>query len=95
MRFLLVFNIFTEVIPQKALEDMEIGTKGNGIRNYNNIRYADDIVLIANNIHEIEQLVELVGIHSHSVGMDINTNISRNFSRYKNSNINFERVDKF
>lgn len=101
----LLFNIYSEAIFQEALEDIEKGIKVNGVW-INNIRYADDAVLVSDNIPDLQQLVTVVGEGSKSMGLNINTAktkfmvISRNLNAFENSSITFntkpiERVNKF
>jgi hypothetical protein len=44
----LLFNLYSEEIISKALEEAEEGIVING-KNINNLRYSDDTVLIASN----------------------------------------------
>jgi len=52
----ILFNLYSEAIFQDALEDVEMAVKVNGMW-INKIRYADDTTLIADNIHDLQQLV--------------------------------------
>lgn len=101
----LLFNLYSEAVFQEASKDVEMGIRVNGVW-INNVRYADDTVLIADNIHDLQQLVNVVGEQSESMGLNINTKktkfmiISRNLDTFENSSITFnamtiERVDKF
>ena len=101
----LLFNLNLEAIFQEILEDVEMGVKVNGVW-INNIRYADDTILITDNIHDLQQLVNKVGEQSRSMGLNINTKktkfmiISRHLNTFENSTITFnarpiERVEKF
>lgn len=101
----LLFNLYSEAIFRVALEDVEMGIRVNGTW-INNIRYADDTVLIAENMHDLQQLVDKIGEQSKSMGLNINTKktkfmiISRNPNMHRNAIITFnatplERVDKF
>jgi len=101
----LLFNLYSEAVFQGALRDVEMGIRVNGVW-INNVRYADDTVLIADNIHDLQQLVNVVGEQSESMGLNINTKktkfmiISRNLNTFENASITFnamaiERVDKF
>lgn len=71
-----------------------MGIKINGVW-INNIRYADDAVLIADNIDDLQQMVNMVGEHSKSMGLNINTRktklmiISRNLNGFANSGITY------
>lgn len=91
----LLFNIYSEAIFQEALEDMEMWIKVNRVR-INNIHYADDTILIAYNVHKLQQLNNIVGNHSQSMELDINTKktkymiVYRNLNKFKNSNVSFD-----
>lgn len=61
--------IYSEAIFQEGLEDTKMGTKMNGLLN-NRIRYANDTILISNNIRELQQLIFVVGKHSQTMGLD-------------------------
>ena len=71
-----------------------MGVKVNGVW-INNIRYADDTVLIADNIHDLQQLVNKVGEQSKAMGLNINIKktkfmiISRNPDMFINSILTF------
>lgn len=101
----LLFNLYSEHIFQEALEDREIGIKVNGVW-INNIRYADDTVLIADNVKDLQDLLIAVGEHSRNMGLNINTKktkfmiVSRNSDEHQNAKImhnnqSIDRVDRF
>ena len=101
----LLFNIYSEAIFRESLEDAEMGIKVNGVL-INNIRYADDGVLVCDNIVDLQQLVTIIGEYSKRIGLEINTKktkfmiISRNLDALENSTItlntkSIERVSKF
>jgi len=52
----LLFNLYSEAIFQEALEERNVGVKVNGVW-VNNIRYADDTVLIADNMEDLRDIV--------------------------------------
>ena len=53
---LLIFNLYAEYIIQNAgLDDSQLGIKVDG-RNINNLRYADDTTLMAENKEELKSL---------------------------------------
>ena len=54
-----IFNIYSERIMRKALEGFE-GTIKVGGKTITNLRYADDVVLIAGSIDELQSLVNKV-----------------------------------
>lgn len=101
----LLFNLYSEAVFREALEEKEIGIKVNGMW-INNIRYADDTVLITDNMQDLQRLVNIVGEHSRSVGLNINTKktkflvITKDMNAFEDSEITFntmriERVNKF
>ena len=52
-----LFNIYSEMILRE-LEDIE-GTK-IGIYNCNNLRYADDTVLIASSVEDLQRMINIM-----------------------------------
>ena len=48
----LLFNLYSECIMAEALEDLGAGVRINGVI-INNIRYADDTVLLADNLEDL------------------------------------------
>lgn len=54
-----LFNLYSERIFVEALDGVEMGIKCNG-RYINNIRYADDTVILANSMDELKQLLDLL-----------------------------------
>lgn len=68
----LLFNLYSESIFREALENIEKGIRVNLIW-INNIRYADDTVLIADNMNDLQYLINVVGEHSKRMGLKINT----------------------
>uniref|UniRef100_A0A2S2QJX2 Uncharacterized transposon-derived protein F52C9.6 n=1 Tax=Sipha flava TaxID=143950 RepID=A0A2S2QJX2_9HEMI len=55
----------------KALEEAEEGIVING-KNINNLRYADDTVLIASNIENLQKILDKVVIASENLGLHLN-----------------------
>lgn len=101
----LLFNLYSEAIFQESLGDKEIGIKVNGVW-INNIRYADDTVLVADNIDDPQQLVDLVGGRSQNMGLNVNIKktkfmvVTRETDQFRNSRLTYEgkpleRVQKF
>ena len=54
-----------------ALEKWEDGTE-KGVYFYNNLRYADDVALLATTEDNLQQLVTDVGIASERFGLSLN-----------------------
>ena len=66
-----LFNLYAEYIKRNAmLEEAQAGVKISG-RNINNLRYADDIILIAE-IEELESLLMKVKEESEKVSLKLN-----------------------
>ena len=66
-----LFNILLELVMLIALEDTEIGATIQGCH-INNLRFADDIVLIAENPEDLQTLVDKVFTASSDYGLKIN-----------------------
>ncbi|XP_047482513.1 uncharacterized protein LOC125034655 [Penaeus chinensis] len=67
-----LFNVYSEKIMRDALDGFE-GTIKVGGRNVTNLRYADDIVLIAGSMLELEDLITRVKLASEQAGLMLNT----------------------
>lgn len=67
----LLFNIYSEYIFREALENTEIGIPLNGER-LNNIRYADDTVIFADSLENLQILMNRVTESSQRQGLEIN-----------------------
>ena len=66
-----LFNIYTEFIFRKSEERIGINLGG---RNINNLRYADDTVLMAEKIDDLQTLETEVKANSKEAGLDMNIN---------------------
>ena len=66
-----LFNLYANDIFRKGLYDVDTGIKVNG-KSINKIRYADDTVLIADSIEELESLVDRVNSEGQKYGLEIN-----------------------
>ena len=67
-----LFNFYAEYIMRNAgLEEAQAGIK-NGGRNINNLRYADDITLMAESEEELKTLLMKVKEESEKVGLKLN-----------------------
>ena len=67
-----LFNIYSEHIMWKALQGFE-GTIKVGGKTITNLRYTDDVVLIAGSIDELQSLVNKVNEASTQAGLHLNT----------------------
>ena len=67
-----LFNLYAEYIMQNAgLDEAQAGIKISG-RNINNLRYADDITLMAESEEELNSLLMKVKVESEKVGLKLN-----------------------
>ena len=67
-----LFNIYAEYITQNAWLDEEQAGIKTARRNINNLRYADDITLIAESEEELKGLLMKVKEESEKVGLKLN-----------------------
>lgn len=68
----MLFNVYSERIFKEAVDEVQIGIKVNG-KYINNIRYADDSVLMAESIEDLQNLLDRVNNASEEMGLTINT----------------------
>ena len=69
---LCLFNLYAECIIRNAgLEEAQAGIKIAG-RNTNNLKYADDTTLMAENEKELKSLLMKVKVESEKVGLKLN-----------------------
>jgi len=98
-----LFNLYSEAIFQDALGERNVGAKGVWV---NNIRYADDTVLNADNMEDLRDMLGTVKECSKNMGFNINTKktkfkiITRKPQKFQNSSLTYEnqsieRVNKF
>ena len=74
-----LFNLYAEYIMRNAvLEETQAGTKIAG-RNINNLRYANDTTLIAENEEELKSLLMKVKVESEKVGLKLNIKKTRSW----------------
>ena len=67
-----LFNFYAEYIMRHAgLEETHAGIKTAG-RNINNLRYAEEISLMAKNEEELKSLLMNVKVESEKVGLKLN-----------------------
>ena len=68
-----LFNLYTEYILRNiGLEEAQAGIKIAG-RNINNLRYADDTILMAESEEELKSLLMKVKAESENIGLKLNT----------------------
>lgn len=68
----LLFNVYTEMIFQKALDSQQKGIKINGFP-INNIRYADDTAILANDLEDLQHILNKINTTGKEYGLIINT----------------------
>ena len=69
---LCLFNLYAEYIMQNArLDEVQAGIKISG-RNINNLRYTDDITLMAESEEELRSLLMKVKEESEKAGLKLN-----------------------
>ena len=67
-----LFNFYAEYIMRNAgLDETQAGIKISG-RNINNLRYADDITLMAESEEELKRLLMKVKQESEKIGLKLN-----------------------
>ena len=67
-----LFNFYAEYIKRNAgLEETQAGIKIAG-RNINNLKYADDITLMAESEEELKSLLMKVKVENEKVGLKLN-----------------------
>jgi hypothetical protein len=82
-----LFNLYSEhIISTAGLEDIEAGVKIGG-RKINNLRYADDTTLLAENKDDMVQLIKRVKISSEKAGLKLNIKKTRVMSIGEQGNI--------
>ena len=67
----MLFNLYSELIIRHALEKWEDGIEIGG-KYYNNLRYADDVALLATTEGNLQQLVNYVGKASARFDLSLN-----------------------
>jgi Reverse transcriptase (RNA-dependent DNA polymerase) len=67
----LIFNMYSEKIFNEALNGVEEGVLLNGVR-LNNIRYADDTIVMADSLDGLQTLMDRITQYSQQYGLNIN-----------------------
>lgn len=83
----LLFNIYSEAVMSEALEGLEAGVKINGTV-VNNLRYADDTVLIASSEHDLQTIVNKVNECSERAGLSMNISKTKFMVVSRNPDLN-------
>ena len=66
-----LFNLYAEILRNAGLDELQAGIKIAG-RNINNLRYADDITLMAEIPEEQKSFLTKVKVESEKVGLKLN-----------------------
>lgn len=99
----MLFNVYVEKIFQLALDSVATGIKVNG-KPINNIRYADDTAILANNLEDLQNMLDRIVEVGVQFGLRINIAKTKMMiiSRQEFGNINLtingeaiERVSRF
>lgn len=99
----LLFNVYSEAIFQEALADCSEGIIING-ETLNNLRFADDTVIMTDNIEDLQNLMNRVNTCCNDYGLKINLNKTKYMIVTKTprtniqlvvNNTNIERVDSY
>jgi hypothetical protein len=68
----MLFNLYAETVFSEALNEETGGIKVNGLA-INNIRYADDTLIMACTQMELQQIMNAIVQHSETMGLKLNT----------------------
>jgi len=90
---LLLFNLYSEEIFGKALADLLDGIKING-QAINNIRYADDAVIIVNKNEELQNIMHNIYIASEEYGLSLNISKTKHMIISKSQHPAFNNMTK-
>jgi len=99
----LLFNAYSEEIFKEALDDVDVGIVVNGEK-INNMRYADDTVVLASTPEGLQFLLNRINAKCNDYGLKLNTQktkymvVSRSpitDMEFKISNENIDRVENF
>lgn len=82
-----LFNVYSEFIFQEALDELKVGIKVNG-QVVNNLRYADDTLILAENITDLKQIMESLYSKFEQYGLKINTSKTKYMVASKENNSN-------
>ena len=87
-----LFNIYAEHAMRKALKHHPTGIAVGG-RVVNNLRYADDIVLVAKSMQELQDLTNKVKIASEAAGLFLNVSKTKVMKETKSPSNEILTVD--
>ena len=84
-----LFNLYSEAIISEALTDLDCGIKVNG-RVINNLRYADDTVLIASTESDLQKIVDRLNESSLKAGLRMNAQKTKVMVISKRTNLSLK-----
>lgn len=92
----ILFNIYTEYIMRRVLENWNGGISIGGTT-INNLRYADDTVLLTSTAEELAELVQKLKIESESFDLKINMSKTKIMiiDRANNNNTDITHIDGY
>ncbi|XP_072751038.1 uncharacterized protein [Anoplolepis gracilipes] len=64
-------NLYADRIFKEAINDLDLGIKVNGVR-INTLKYADDTVIVAENVEDLQLLLNKISITGREAGLNIN-----------------------
>lgn len=82
----LLFNVYAEHIIKTSLEERSEGARVNGVV-INNIRYADDTVVLAESEEHLQTLMNVLAVSSARMGLEINALKTRTLVFDRNPNV--------
>jgi hypothetical protein len=94
-----LFNLYSEDVMNRTLSEQSVGIKINGVR-LNNLRFADDTVLIAETLEELQTLVNKIADCSEEYGLSLNIKktkfmvISKSTQNVQNLYLHNEIIDR-
>lgn len=95
----MLFNLYVEKAFSESISDSPFGIRINGIP-INNIRYADDTVILADSAQDLQSLLNQVNEESQRLGLKINITktkfmiISRNDVPHTQMHLNGENIEQ-
>lgn len=66
-----LFNLYADRIFKDGISDLDLGIKVNG-KQINNLKYADDTVILAENVEDLQLFLNRISQSSHEAGLSIN-----------------------
>lgn len=87
----LLFNVYSEAVFQQALSDCSEGITING-EILNNLRFADDTVIVTNNIGDLQSMMQRLNMCCREFGLKMNLKKTK-FMIISKSNIANTRLD--